>query len=118
MQSKKNSRLRRARKLRARILAQGKHRLCVYRTPKHIYAQIIGPGGDEVLTAASTLSLTNKADLKYTGNTEAAIAVGGAIAKQALDVGIDTVAFDRSGFAYHGRVKALAEAAREGGLKF
>jgi len=118
MQSKKNSRLRRARKLRARILGQGKHRLCVHRTPRHIYAQIIGPGGDEVLAAVSTVSLAGKAELKYSGNTDAATAVGGAIAKQALDAGIDTVAFDRSGFAYHGRVKALAEAAREGGLKF
>ena len=118
MQSKKNSRLRRARKLRARILGQGKHRLCIFRTPKHIYAQLIGPGGDEVLAAASTLNLADKAGLKYTGNTDAATAVGSAIAKQALEVGVDTVAFDRSGFAYHGRVKALAEAAREGGLKF
>ena len=118
MKSKKNSRLRRARKLRARILEQGKHRLCVHRTPKHIYAQIIGPGNSGVLAAVSTLNLADKAELKYTGNSDAATAVGGAIAKQALDAGIDTVAFDRSGFAYHGRVKALAEAAREGGLKF
>lgn len=118
MQSKKNSRLRRARKMRARILEQGKHRLCVHRTPRHIYAQIIGPNGDEVLTSASTLSLAEKADLKYSGNADAAKAVGGAIAKQALAAGIESVAFDRSGFAYHGRVKALAEAAREGGLKF
>ena len=118
MQSKKKSRLRRARKLRARALERGSHRLCVHRTPRHIYAQIIGPAGNEVLASASTLSLDGKGELKYTGNTDAASAVGKAIANSARSAGVTSVTFDRSGFAYHGRIKALADAAREGGLEF
>lgn len=118
MQSKKNSRLRRARKLRARAKGQGKVRLCIHRTPRHIYAQIIGAGGDEVLASASTLKLAEDSGVSYTGNAAAATAVGKSIAARALEAGVKSVAFDRSGFAYHGRVKALAEAAREGGLEF
>ena len=118
MQSKKQSRLRRARRTRGRILAQGKSRLCVFRTPRHIYAQIIGPEGDRVLASASTVDTAVKAGLTGLGNRDAASAVGKSIAERALQAGIRAVAFDRSGFAYHGRVKALADAAREGGLEF
>jgi len=118
MQSKKNSRLRRARKLRARALDQGRVRLCVHRTPRHIYAQIIGAAGDTVLAAASTLKLGEGSEAKYTGNSDAAAEVGSSIARLALDAGVTKVTFDRSGFAYHGRVKALADAARAGGLEF
>ena len=100
------------------MLELGVHRLCVYRSPRHIYAQLIAPNGAEVLASASTLESEIKKDLKYTGNIEAAIVVGKRIAARAQDKGITEVAFDRSGFKYHGRVKALAEAAREGGLKF
>jgi large subunit ribosomal protein L18 len=90
----------------------------VHRTPRHIYAQILAPGGAEVVTSASTLDADVKVGLKYTGNTEAATAVGKAIADRAKSKGVLRVAFDRSGFQYHGRVKALANAAREAGLEF
>ncbi len=100
------------------MLELGVHRLCVYRSPRHIYAQLISPNGAEVLASASTLESEVKKDLKYTGNIEAAIIVGKRIAARAKEKGITEVAFDRSGFKYHGRVKALAEAAREDGLKF
>ena len=115
---KKESRLRRARRARFKIRELGVHRLCVHRTPKHMYAQIIGPGGDAVLAAASTVESAIRADLKYTGNAEAAAKVGKLIAERARAAGIEKVAFDRSGFRYHGRVQALADAAREGGLQF
>lgn len=115
---KKQSRLRRARRARARIAQLGVHRLCVHRTPRHIYAQILTPGGAEVVTSASTLDESVKDAFKYTGNIEAASAVGKAIAEKAKSQGVSKVAFDRSGFRYHGRVKALADAAREGGLEF
>ena len=118
MQSKKKSRLRRARRTRARILSQSKARLCIHRTPRHIYAQIIGPQGDVVLAAASTVESGARTALKNTGNSEAAAAVGKSIAERATAAGIKSVAFDRSGFAFHGRIKALADAAREGGLEF
>lgn len=91
-------------------------RLSVYRTPKHIYAQVIAPEGDKVLVAASTLDKDLRGE--NTGNVEAASRVGRLIAERAKAAGISAVAFDRSGFKYHGRVKALAEAAREGGLEF
>jgi large subunit ribosomal protein L18 len=94
------------------------HRLCVHRTPHHIYAQVIAPSGSEVVTAASTLQKAVRTNLRSTGNTEAARAVGKAIAEKTKALGIERVAFDRSGFKYHGRVKALAEAAREHGLQF
>jgi large subunit ribosomal protein L18 len=115
---KKTRRLQRARRGRAKMLELGVYRLCVYRSPRHIYAQLLSPTGGEVLTSASTLESELKKDLKYTGNIEAAIIVGKRIADRAKEKGITEVAFDRSGFKYHGRVKALAEAARESGLKF
>jgi large subunit ribosomal protein L18 len=94
------------------------HRLSVHRTPRHIYAQIIAPDGGTVLAAASTVQEPVRAGLKYTGNTAAAAAVGKAIAEKAKAAGVTRVAFDRSGFRFHGRVKALADAAREAGLEF
>jgi large subunit ribosomal protein L18 len=92
--------------------------LCVYRTPKHIYAQVIADSGDKVIAAASTVEAGVKGSLKTTGNAEAAAAVGKLIAERAKEKGVSSVAFDRSGFKYHGRIKALADAAREGGLEF
>lgn len=115
---KKTTRLRRARRTRAKIRELGIARLCVHRTPRHIYAQIIAPSGSETLATASTLDKTLRKGLKGTGNIAAAQAVGKAIAEQARKAGIERVAFDRSGFKYHGRVKALADAAREHGLQF
>jgi large subunit ribosomal protein L18 len=114
---KKEIRHRRGRKTRARIATVGGHRLCVHRTPRHIYAQIIAPEGDRVVASASTLVKELRSSLKATGNKEAAAAVGKAIAERAKENGIEQVAFDRSGFRYHGRIKALADAAREAGLK-
>ncbi|MEH6559667.1 MAG: 50S ribosomal protein L18 [Oceanicoccus sp.] len=116
MSDKKTSRLRRARRARAKMRELGANRLSVHRTPQHIYAQVIGPEGDKVLASASTLDK----DLRSgsTGNTDAAASVGKLIAERAKAAGITEVAFDRSGFKYHGRVKALADAAREGGLQF
>ena len=107
-----------ARRSRVRIALQGIHRLCVHRTPQHIYAQIIAPEGNRVVASASTLTKDLRASLKSTGNIAAAAAVGKQIAERAKQAGIEAVAFDRSGFKYHGRVKALADAAREAGLKF
>jgi large subunit ribosomal protein L18 len=114
--TKKQKRQRRARRTRVRISLQGVHRLCVHRTPQHIYAQIIAPEGDRVVASASTLNKDLRGSLKSTGNIAAAAAVGKEIAERAKQAGIEKVAFDRSGFKYHGRVKALAEAAREAGL--
>ena len=115
---KKSNRQRRARRGRARIALQGIHRLCVHRTPQHIYAQIIAPEGNRVVASASTLTNDLRSSLKSTGNIAAAAAVGKQIAERAKEAGVEAVAFDRSGFKYHGRVKALADAAREAGLKF
>ena len=115
---KRLSRMRRARKTRAKIRELRALRLSVHRTPRHIYAQISESEGDKVLVSASTLSKELRGQLKATGNQEAAKVVGKAIAERAKSAGIEVVAFDRSGFKYHGRVKALAEAAREAGLKF
>ena len=116
---RKESRLRRASKTRARIRTlQDKVRLCVNKTPKHIYASLISPQGDKTIATVSTVQKTMKEGLGYTGNVPAAEKVGAAIAEAAKKHGINEVAFDRSGFKYHGRVKALAEAARKGGLKF
>ena len=114
--TKKVSRLRRARKTRYAIQELGKTRLTVFRSCKHIYAQLFSGDGATVLATASTL----EAPLRQgaTGNKEAAAQVGAIIAERALAAGITEVAFDRSGFKYHGRIKALAEAAREKGLKF
>ena len=117
MKDKKQSRLRRARKLRAKISRQGVKRLSVHRTSQHIYAQVIDETGANVLAAASTLDASVKKEVKNTSNVEAATAVGKRVAELAKNAGVEEVAFDRSGFRYHGRVKALAEAAREAGLK-
>jgi large subunit ribosomal protein L18 len=115
---KKASRQRRARKTRAKIRELGRARLCVHRTPRHIYAQIIDEAGDKVLVSASTLDRELRKAMAATGNSEAAAAIGKAVAERAKAAGISAVAFDRSGFKYHGRVKALADAARESGLEF
>ena len=112
------TRLRRGRRARMKIRELGIHRLCVNRTPRHIYAQIIAPDGTRVLAAASTLQSSLREGLKTTGDVEAARAVGRAIAEKAKAAGVERVAFDRSGFKYHGRIKALADAARENGLQF
>ena len=111
-------RLRRAARARARIRNSGRCRLTVHRTPRHIYAQINSEDGSETLASASTVVDSLRKNLKYTGNIEAAAAVGKLLAQIATEAGIHEVAFDRSGYQYHGRVKALAEAARDGGLKF
>ena len=116
--TKQDTRLRRARRGREKIKELAALRLSVHRTPQHIYAQIFAPEGDKVLVAASTLQKVVRGELKTTGNIEAAKAVGRAIAERAKALGLTKVAFDRSGFMYHGRVKALAEAAREAGLEF
>ncbi|MFY0639952.1 50S ribosomal protein L18 [Pseudomonas sp. HK3] len=116
MNEKKIARIRRARRSRIKMRELGVTRLCVNRTPRHIYAQIISSDGAEVLATASTV----EKDLREgkTGNAEAAAKVGQLIAERAIAKGIKKVAFDRSGFKYHGRLKALADAAREGGLEF
>ena len=118
MKSKKDSRLRRAKRSRAKIAELGAHRLSVHRTPRHIYAQVIGPDGSTVVASASTVQKAVKSDVKYTGNIDAAAVVGKTIAEKSKDAGVTKVSFDRSGFKYHGRVKALADAARENGLEF
>ncbi len=109
---KKAARIRRATRARRKLMELGATRLVVHRTPRHIYAQVIAPNGSETLVAAST---TEKAN---TGNKEAAAVVGKIVAERALEKGIKSVSFDRSGFQYHGRVQALADAAREAGLQF
>jgi len=116
MSVKNESRLRRARRARARMRDLGAIRLSVHRTPRHIYAQIIAPAGDRVLACASTLDSELRGG--KTGNIEAAAAVGKLVAERAKAAGVDAVAFDRGGYKYHGRVKALADAARESGLNF
>jgi len=118
MHAKKVARLRRGRRLRAQARELGAHRLCVNRTPRHIYAQVIAPDGDRTLASASTLDKEVRAAVTYGGNVSAAAAVGKLVAERAKAQGVSRVAFDRSGFKYHGRVKALAEAAREHGLEF
>lgn len=115
---KKSARIRRATRTRRKQRELGATRLVVHRTPRHIYAQVIAPCGSKVLVAASTVEKVIAEQLKYTGNKDAASAVGKAVAERALHKGIEKVAFDRSGFQYHGRVQALAEAAREAGLQF
>ena len=116
MSERKRSRLRRATRTRMKIRELGVNRLNVHRTPRHIYAQVTTPEGDRVLATASTV----EKDLRggSTGNTEAATSVGRLIAERAKEAGIEKVAFDRSGYRYHGRVKALADAARDNGLQF
>lgn len=116
--NKKEARLRRARKTRAKIAELKAVRLTVFRSNSHIYAQVISGCGSRVLASASTVDPALRGQVANGGNKEAAVAVGKLIAERAKAAGIDSVAFDRAGFLYHGRVKALAEAAREGGLKF
>ena len=118
MIDKNPARLRRARQTRLKIREIGAVRLTVHRTNGHIYAQITTPSGDKVLASASSLEKELRAKLKSGGNKSAAEAVGQRIAEKAKAAGIQSVAFDRAGYRYHGRVKALAEAARSGGLKF
>ncbi|GAB3241752.1 50S ribosomal protein L18 [Pseudaeromonas pectinilytica] len=115
---KKAARLRRATKARKKMQELGATRLVVHRTPRHIYAQVIAPNGSEVLASASTVEKAIAEQVKYTGNADAAAVVGKAIAERALAKGVTTISFDRSGFQYHGRVAALATAAREAGLQF
>lgn len=117
MFDKKQSRIRRATKSRCKMHELGVTRLVVTRTPRHIYAQIIDKDS-HVLAAASTLEKDLAKELKYTGNIEAAKVIGKAVAERALAAKVESVAFDRSGYKYHGRVAALADAAREAGLKF
>jgi len=118
MTDKNKSRLRRARRTRLKQREIEAVRLTVHRTNSHIYAQIIAPGGERVLASASTLEKEVRGKLANGGNIKAAELIGQRIAEKAKQAGLESVAFDRSGYRYHGRVKALAEAARAGGLKF
>ena len=115
---KKQTRMKRALKLRSQIKKLNATRMSIHKTSQHIYAQIISGDGTVTLASASTNQSELKADLKGTSNIAAAVVVGKRIAEKALAAGVTEVAFDRSGFKYHGRVKALADAAREAGLKF
>ena len=114
--NKKDSRQKRARRSRMKMRELGAVRLSVHRTPRHMYAQVISGSGNEVLASASTLDKTLRS--AATGNVSAAAGVGALIADRAKKAGVTKVAFDRSGFKYHGRVRALADAARENGLEF
>lgn len=123
MINKKKSRLRRARLTRAKIADQtrrgnAKHRLVVNRSSSNTYAQLISPCGSKVICSASTLDKAIREQIKHGGNVDAAVAVGKAIAEKIKQAGIESIAFDRSGFKYHGRVKALADAVREGNIQF
>jgi large subunit ribosomal protein L18 len=118
MSEKNLSRLRRARQTRLKIREVGAVRLTVHRTNAHIYAQITSPAGDKVIATASSLEKDLRGQLKHGGNRKAAELVGQRIAQKAKQAGVEQVAFDRAGYRYHGRVKALADAARAGGLKF
>lgn len=118
MNNKKQARIKRGARTRALIRLQGVHRLCVNRTPQHIYAQIFVSNGSRVLISASTLDKEIKGIVGYGGNIGAATIVGQKLGERAKQAGISKVAFDRAGFKYHGRIKALAEAAREQGLNF
>ncbi len=116
MDKRKQSRLRRSTASRMKMKELGAVRLVVHRTPRHIYAQVIDAG--KVVCAASTVEKSVRESLKYTGNVEAAKHIGSLVAERALEKGVSKVAFDRSGFQYHGRVQALADAARDKGLQF
>jgi large subunit ribosomal protein L18 len=118
MDAKNIARIRRARQTRIRIRENGAMRLTVHRSNEHIYAQITSPTGDKVIASASSLEKDLRGQLKSGGNRKAAELVGQRIAAKAKEKGIEQVAFDRAGYKYHGRVKALADAAREGGLSF
>lgn len=113
---KKAARLRRSRRTRAKLRELGVYRLCVHRTPRHTYAQVIAPSADKVLVSASTLDPEIKRIAKNGGNVAAALVVGKVIAERAIAAGVVKVGFDRAGFQYHGRIKALAEAVRENGV--
>ena len=117
MKSIKTSRIRRAKKARMKIRSLEAFRLTVHKTSQHMYAQIISPEGDKTCVSASTLDKDLKDKLKCSSNVDAAAAVGKLLAERAIKAGVKKVAFDRSGFKYHGRVKALAEAARESGIE-
>ncbi|MFN3617589.1 MAG: 50S ribosomal protein L18 [Aquabacterium sp.] len=116
--SKKEQRLRRARQTRVRIALQGAVRLTVTRSNLHIYANVISGDGSKVLASASTAEKEVREQIKHGGNTEAAALIGKRIAEKAKAAGVEKVAFDRAGYQYHGRIKALADAAREAGLQF
>ncbi|HEY9200825.1 MAG TPA: 50S ribosomal protein L18 [Gammaproteobacteria bacterium] len=118
MNSKKQTRIRRSKRTRMKIRELGAVRLSIHRTPRHIYAQVLSADGAKTLASASTLDADVKSAVKSTGNIDAAVAVGKLIAEKSKAAGVTSVAFDRSGFKYHGRVKALADAARENGLEF
>jgi len=114
---KKSARLRRSRRTRAKLRELGIHRLCVHRTPRNIYAQVIAPANDRVVVSVSTLDQDIRHQIPNGGNIAAAMVVGKKIAEMAMGAGVVRVGFDRSGFLYHGRVKALADAVREGGIQ-
>ena len=118
MFDRNQQRLRRARQTRSKIMELAVVRLTVHRSNSHIYAQVIDPSGAKVLASASTVEPEVRASVKYGGNVKAAAEVGRRIAERAKQLGIEAVAFDRAGYKFHGRVKALAEAARAAGLKF
>lgn len=118
MNDKKSARLRRARRARIKMRELSVVRLSIHRTPRHIYAQVIATDGDKVLAAASTVEKSLRSNAGSGGNVSAAVKVGALIAERAKAAGIGKVAFDRSGYKYHGRVKALADAAREAGMEF
>ncbi|MDI9346941.1 MAG: 50S ribosomal protein L18 [Methylacidiphilales bacterium] len=113
-----NTRVRRAKKTRIKIRLQSTHRLMVYKTPRHTYAQVVSPDGSKIIACASTLGKVMRDKVKHGGNIESAKIVGRLIAEKSIQKGISIVAFDRSGFKYHGRIKALAEEARNAGLQF
>ena len=115
---KKRMRVRRTRRPRAKIAELDVPRLCIHRTPCHIYAQIIVSGGAETRVSASTVEPQVKKEVGYGGNIKAASVIGRLIAERAIEKGFDKVAFDRSGYKYHGRIKAIAEGARNGGIHF
>lgn len=115
---RKSARAKRARRIRRHIHELGVARLCVHRTPRHIYAQVIATRGGTTVASASTVERSMRERVEYGGNCAAAAVVGRVIAERALQAGVSRVAFDRSGFKYHGRVRALAEAARDAGLEF
>ena len=116
--NKKIARLRRAMRGRMKMKELQAERLVVNRTPRHIYAQVISHDGSKVLASASTVDKSVRSEIKYSGNVDAAEVVGTLVAERALEAGVTKVAFDRSGYKFHGRVKALAEAARAKGLQF
>ena len=116
--NKRIARIRRGKRSRMKMRELGATRLSVYRSSRHIYAQIISGDDNKIIASASTVEKSLRDELDYTGNTDAAAAIGKLVAERAKEKGVESVAFDRSGFKYHGRVKALAEAAREAGLQF